>query len=204
MLTETLLDFAMMHANSLILKAQNGDELAFSKLMSLWYKRVYNFSFKYFTQHDLAMEVTQRTFIAMHKSLPNLKDTGSFKPWLYRIALNYCHEEDRKRKRGGLSSLFGLIDSNSEPITNARNASPERMLVQSELAEVLIEALGKLSSEQKEVVIMKEYEGFKFREIAETIDVSENTVKSRLYYGLKNLKKILDESEINLNTVDYG
>ena len=60
-----------------------------------------------------------------------------------------------------------------------------------------------MSDEQREIVIMKEYEGLKFREIAEVLNISENTVKSRMYYGLDGLKKILEKRNINKNTIGY-
>ena len=60
-----------------------------------------------------------------------------------------------------------------------------------------------LSVEQREVVIMKEYEGLKFREIAEVLNISENTVKSRMYYGLDGLRKILEKKNINKETISY-
>ena len=60
-----------------------------------------------------------------------------------------------------------------------------------------------LSEEQREVVIMKEYEGLKFREIAEALHISENTVKSRMYYGLEALKRILERKNINKETIGY-
>jgi RNA polymerase sigma-70 factor (ECF subfamily) len=67
----------------------------------------------------------------------------------------------------------------------------------------LQQALGELNVEQREVVIMKEYEGLKFREIAEVLNISENTVKSRMYYGLDGLRKILDRKNINKDTIGY-
>jgi len=68
----------------------------------------------------------------------------------------------------------------------------------------LQEALLELNDEQREVVIMKEYEGLKFREIAEVLNISENTVKSRMYYGLDGLRKILEKRNINKETIGYG
>jgi RNA polymerase sigma-70 factor (ECF subfamily) len=67
----------------------------------------------------------------------------------------------------------------------------------------LQQALFELSDEQREVVIMKEYEGLKFREIAEVLNISENTVKSRMYYGLDGLKKILERKNITKDTIGY-
>ena len=72
-----------------------------------------------------------------------------------------------------------------------------------ELADILQAALSELNVEQREVVIMKEYEGLKFREIAEVLNISENTVKSRMYYGLDGLRKILDRKNITKDTIGY-
>jgi RNA polymerase sigma-70 factor (ECF subfamily) len=205
---DTLLDIAMVHSDSLIVRAKSGDQVAQGKLVQLWYKRIYNFGFKFFLDHDLAMEVSQRTFISMCKSLPNLQDTARFKPWLYKIAVNYCREEARKKK-GNRALPFDLVwntnaeDSPGWESSRQRYDNPERQLQHAELSDILQKALLQLSEEQREIVIMKEYEGLKFREIADILNISENTAKSRMYYGLDGLKKILMKNNINKNTVGY-
>lgn len=205
---QTLLDIAMMHSDTLVARAKTGDQTAQGKLVQLWYKRIYNFSYKFFLDHDLAMEVSQKTFISMCRNVGNLQDPARFKSWLYTIALNYCREEARKKK-GNRSLSFDEVwnhDAENSPDWEAsgrRNDHPERQLQQRELADILQVALAELSEEQREVVIMKEYEGLKFREIAEVLNISENTVKSRMYYGLDALKKILEKMKINKNTIGY-
>ncbi|MGI9570625.1 MAG: RNA polymerase sigma factor, partial [Desulfobulbia bacterium] len=109
MVNSTLLDIAMNHADRLILKAQSGDDDSFNKLVSLWYKRIYNYCFKYAGSHDLAMDITQNTFIAVHQKISQLREVSSFKPWLYRIAINCSHEELRKQRK-----ISGLSISESE------------------------------------------------------------------------------------------
>ena len=205
---ETLLDIAMMHSDTLIVKGQGGDQSAQGKLVQLWYKRIYNFGYKFFLDHDMAMEVCQRTFISMCRNLGTLQDASRFKPWLYKIAVNFCREEARKRK-GNRSLPFDLVwnrdaeDSPQWESSRQRHDDPERQLQQVELSDILQRALLELNEEQREIVIMKEYEGLKFREIAEILNISENTVKSRMYYGLVGLKKILEKRNINRNTIDY-
>jgi RNA polymerase sigma factor (sigma-70 family) len=205
---QTLLDIAMMHSDTLIVRAKTGDQTAQGKLVQLWYKRIYNFGYKFFMDHDMAMEVSQRTFISMCKNLTTLQDTSRFKPWLYKIAVNYCREEVRKKK-GNRSLSFDLVwnrdaeDSPQWESSAQRYDNPERQLQQLELSDILQKALFELSDEQREIVIMKEYEGLKFREIAEVLNISENTVKSRMYYGLDGLKKILEKRNINKNTIGY-
>ena len=205
---ETLLDIAMMHSDTLIVKGQGGDQSAQGKLVQLWYKRIYNFGYKFFLDHDMVMEVCQRTFISMCRNLGTLQDASRFKPWLYKIAVNFCREEARKRK-GNRSLPFDLVwnrdaeDSPQWESSRQRHDDPERQLQQVELSDILQRALLELNEEQREIVIMKEYEGLKFREIAEILNISENTVKSRMYYGLDGLKKILEKRNINRNTIGY-
>jgi RNA polymerase sigma-70 factor (ECF subfamily) len=205
---ETLLDIAMMHSDNLIHRAQRGDQNAQGRLVQLWYKRIYNFGYKFFLDHDLAMEATQRTFISMCRNLEGLQDVTKFKPWLYKITVNYCREEARKKK-SNRSISFDTVwnkeveDSPTWEKSFERHQNPEKQLQQVELSDILQEALMELNEEQREVVIMKEYEGLKFREIAEVLNISENTAKSRMYYGLDGLKKILERKKINKESINY-
>jgi RNA polymerase sigma factor (sigma-70 family) len=207
-MAETLLEIAMMHSDTLITRARQGDQNAQGKLVQLWYKRIYNFSFKFFLDHDLAMEVSQKAFISMCRNLGSLQDIARFKPWLYKIAVNCCREEARKRK-GNRSLSFDVVwnreaeDSPRWESSAQRYDNPESQFHQGEMSDILQEALRELNQEQREVVIMKEFEGLKFREIAEVLNISENTVKSRMYYGLDGLRKILERKNITKDTLGY-
>ncbi len=204
----TLPDISAMHADHLIAQAREGDRNAQGKLMQIWYKRIYNFSYKFFYDHDLAMEVAQKTFISMHRNISYLQDSGRFRSWLYTIAVNSCREELRKKKNNRSVSLTEMRPGEKEEsyqweATGERREDPERVLRQSELSDLLQGCLLQLSEEQREVVIMKEYEGLKFREIAEALNISENTVKSRMYYGLEALKRMLERKKITKETIGY-
>ncbi len=197
-----------MHSDALISRAREGDKNAQSKLVQLWYKRIYNYSYKFFFDHDLAMEASQKTFISMHRNIAALQDVGKFKSWLYTIAVNYCREELRKNKSNKAMSLHDLRPGEGEESYRWEESSnpsenPEKQLQHAELSDLLQKCLGELSHEQREVVVMKEYEGLKFREIAEVLNISENTVKSRMYYALDGLKKILDKNSITKETIGY-
>ncbi len=207
-MTKTLPDGAMMHSDLLLSQARGGDLHAQGKLVQVWYKRIYNFSYKFFYDHDLAMEVSQRTFIAMHKNIAYLQDGARFRSWLYTIAVNCCREELRKKKSERSVSLHDLMPGEAEDSyqweTSAnRRENPERVFRQNELSDLLHDCMMLLSIEQREVVIMKEYEGLKFREIAEALNISENTVKSRMYYGLEALKRIFEQRKITKETLGY-
>ena len=198
----------MPETSFLIAAAKDGDPVAINQLVKLWYKRIYNFAYKYFSDYDLAMEVTQKTFISMNKNLGSLKDESSFKSWIYRIASNYCHEEVRKQKRKWVFPFMKVQSKDDQDLvqntpSTFRESDPDKEYAQLELKDLLKKALSKLPEEQRMVVIMKEYEGLKIREIAEAMNISENTVKSRLYYALGSLKKLLEQWNINKETIQY-
>jgi RNA polymerase sigma-70 factor (ECF subfamily) len=198
----------MMHSDALIARAREGDKNAQGKLVQLWYKRIYNYAYKFFFDHDLAMEASQKTFISMHRNIAGLQDSAKFKSWLYTIAVNYCREELRKKKADRSTSLSDLRPGEGEDsyrweASGNRGEDPERQLRHAELSDLLQKCLTELSEEQREVVIMKEYEGLKFREIAEVLNISENTVKSRMYYALDGLKNILERNKITKETIGY-
>lgn len=198
----------MMHSDALVSRAREGDKNAQGKLVQVWYKRIYNFSYKFFFDHDMAMEVAQKTFISMHKNMEGLQEVARFRSWLYTIAVNYCREELRKKKTRRSVSLHDLKPGEREEsyrweASSGRTENPEKQLRHTELSDLLQICLLELSDEQREVVIMKEYEGLKFREIAEALQISENTVKSRMYYGLDGLKRILERKNITKETIGY-
>lgn len=199
----------VVHADVLIAKAQTGDEQSFNQLVNLWYKRIYNYALKQCAYEDVASDITQRTFIAVFRNLKKLKDTGSFKPWVYRIATNFCHEEGRKKSRGRTVPFTVTKNDEGESIIAEEGEAegvffnPEMSYRQLELEQILFSCLNELPKDQRSVIIMKEYEGMKFREIAETLDTSENTVKTWLYRGLKVLKQQLEEKKITKETLSY-
>jgi RNA polymerase sigma-70 factor, ECF subfamily len=200
---------ALMHSDALVERAKMGERDAQGKLVQAWYRRIYNFSYKYFMDHDRAMEVSQKTFIAMCRHLEGLQDASRFKSWLYKIAVNYCRDEWRRKAGNRAIPLDAVLNVEAEDSAAWEGSSrladnPEGQYRQNELADLLQTCLLELSPEQREVVIMKEYEGLKFREIAETLNISENTAKSRMYYGLTALRKNLERRKIDKNEIGYG
>lgn len=198
----------MPSSDFLITAARNGDVVAINQLIKLWQKRIYNFALKYFNDHDQAMEVTQKTFISMNKNLSKLKDDQSFKPWLYRIATNYCHEEVRRQSKKWVLPFMKVHKKEDQQHIAAIEqvdtlGNPESAYGNQELKALLKKALSTLPEEQRLVVIMKEYEGLKLREIAVAMEISENTVKSRLYYALGSLRQRLEEWQITRENIHY-
>lgn len=199
----------MVPMEALIEKARSGDEASFNQLVNLWYKRIYNYALKQCSNKELAGDITQKTFIAVFNHLKKLKDVGSFKGWIYRIATNFCHQEGRKLSNSKTvaftvtKSEDGESKIKEEGTAEGVYFNPEMSYRQQELEKILFDCLQKLPKDQRSVIIMKEYEGMKFREIAEVMNTSENTIKTWLYRGLKLLKQELEDKRITKETLSY-
>jgi RNA polymerase sigma-70 factor (ECF subfamily) len=176
-----------------------GNHQAFNKLIGRWQDRIHHFAYRYFANNDDAAEITQKTFIKAYQKLNTLEDAGKFGSWLYRIANNLCLDELKRVGRKRSTSLEALKTAPQSEIERAADSA----LMRNEAIVLLHKALLQLPNEQRMVVIMKEYEGLTFREIAEILDESENTIKSRLYYGLRALRKTFDSWNINKEVFSY-
>ena len=167
-----------------------GDEGALNTLVRRYHKPVYNYLLKLTGSRDDAADLAQITFIRCCKSLKKLKDRDKFAPWLYRIAANAARDFWRSRKdmvsfdndSDESKSYDDVLQSEDDPYQTAEAF---------DRAEIVKKALTKLPIDQREVLILKIYQGLKFTEIAEAVDAPLNTVKSRLYYGLSAMKKTL-------------
>ena len=164
---------------------KNRDESAFAEFAHQWHKRIYNYALRYSNDPEFAQEVVQKTFIQVYQKIHQLKDPASLRPWLYRIASNCCSSEGRQQQRKRYT-----LPEDGLPVQKDLN-TPESVYQKKQLQEVVMETLQLIPEEQRKVILMKEYEGLKFKEIAETLEESENTIKSRMYYGLDAMRKIL-------------
>ncbi|MCA9740908.1 MAG: sigma-70 family RNA polymerase sigma factor [Deferribacteres bacterium] len=198
-----------MTDEQLIRKYLDGDIEAFNTLVWRWQKPIYNFTLRYFKDREHAKDATQRVFVKVFKNLKHLKDSRKFSSWIYQIALNLCKDETKSKYYQTTSSLDELKDSKNFDVSSETDSSayaghnPENTLERRELRSLLERALDQIPAEQKEVVVMKEFQGLKFIEIAEILELPINTVKSRMYYGLHALRKILDKWNIDKEAIAY-
>ena len=184
----------MMDEKLLIKQAQNGDNAAFRRLFELWHTKIYRFAYRFFADEDEASEITQKTFIKTYQNVSSLDDPGKFSPWIYRIANNLCLDELKRAGRRKSTSLESWLEQTGG--AESDTITPDNLLQQKELGAIIQKALLTLPDEQRTVIILKEYEGLKFREIAEILEEPESTVKSRLYYGLKATRRVLQKWNI--------
>ncbi|WP_026166601.1 RNA polymerase sigma factor [Gracilimonas tropica] len=188
-----------MEDAQLVQDFRGGNHQAFNTLVSRWQDRIHHFAYRFFASSDDAAEITQKTFIKAYHKLDTLDDVEKFGSWLYTIANNLCLDELKRVGRKRATSYEAL---KTAPQTETAT-SADGQILRNEGLVLLHKALLQLPVDQRVVVIMKEYEGLKFREIAEILDESENTIKSRLYYGLSSLKKTFDSWNINKEVFDY-
>lgn len=171
--------FREVEDRDLIAKAKRGDVEAYNLLISRWEKRIFNYLLKLVGDREDALDIAQEVFLKAYQNLGRLEDAGRFTPWLFRIAHNEAYSLLRKRRPEG--------ELTSEP---SHGGASDR-LYPVELSLAVQRALGRLTPDQREAVVLKIFEGFKFEEMAEVLDCPVSTVKSRLYTALDLLKDVL-------------
>ena len=174
----------------IVQKLQSSDEATYQWLIQQWYAKIFNFALRYSNDREFATEVVQKTFIQVYEKIDQLKNPSKLKPWIYRIASNCCATEGRNKKR------HQTILLNQDALVRSDFSTPASQLEREETRNTVKEVLQLIPAEQRQVIIMKEYDGLKFREIAEITGESENTIKSRMYYGLDAMRKILNQKKI--------
>ncbi|MFH1941875.1 MAG: sigma-70 family RNA polymerase sigma factor [bacterium] len=185
---------------ALIERFLKGDIGAFNTLVWRWEKPIFNFILRTVGNEDTAKDICQTTFIRMFKQLKTLREPDKFSPWIYRIALNLCRDEFKKKNRNHLLYFENyMTDDNASnmisQMSDQNGKTPEEFCNHQQLKEILKQALMSIPEEQRVIIIMKQYQGLKFTEISDILKQPINTTKSRLYYGLRALRKTLEESK---------
>ena len=161
--------FRAVEDADLIQKARQGDVEAFNALISRWEKRVFNYLLRILRNREDALDLSQDVFLKAYQNLRKLEDPSRFAAWLFRIAHNEAYSLFRKQKPEILERTEGA----AFPI---------------ELSIAVSTALNRLNADQREAVVLKIYQGFRFEEMSEILSCPVSTVKSRLYTALELLK----------------
>ncbi|MEN6534783.1 MAG: sigma-70 family RNA polymerase sigma factor [Bryobacteraceae bacterium] len=163
----------------LVAKSRQGNVEAYNLLVSRWEKRVFNYLLRLVGDREDALDLSQDVFLKAYQSLGKLQDAARFAPWLFRIAHNEAFSHLRKRRPEEVLDV-----SRGVPGATAR-------IQPIELSIAVESALNRLSEDQREAVLLKVYQGFKFEEMAEILSCPVSTVKSRVYSAFEVLKGIL-------------
>ena len=180
----------------LIHQVKQGNDNAFEQLVYRYDRTVLSIALKYTGDTDDAKDLYQEVFIRVYRGINNFKFRSEFSTWLYRIAVNVCLSY-KSRNKEYLRVSINVEDDDTDFIKDAseqlvyEGPSPEAAAEGSELAEIVDAALEILSPRQKITFVLKHYEGYKIREIAEMLNCKEGTVKKYLFDAIKNLRKKL-------------
>jgi RNA polymerase sigma-70 factor (ECF subfamily) len=176
----------------LVARSRGGDADSFNELILRWERPIYALAYRVIGREEDARDVCQETFLRAFRALPGFKGQAKFSSWLYRIALNLCRDWMRRQRRAPVVQMPEGVD----PIELASERGPvesiETLVERRELSEVVAEAMALLSEEQRTAIILKEYHGMTFQEIADLQGCPLSTVKTRLYQGLSVLRRHLE------------
>jgi len=180
----------------LVTKAQSGDYKAFDQLVTRHRGKVYAMIMNMVKNDADAWDLAQDSFIKAWKALPKFENRSKFSTWLFRISHNVVYDRMRKKKLQSAGELDDqLLDSNRIDMSAATAPKmvqrPDEALVGKELKGKISEALGKISLEHRETIILREVQGMDYKEIADIMGCSLGTVMSRLFYARKKLQSLL-------------
>jgi RNA polymerase sigma-70 factor (ECF subfamily) len=182
---------AMATDNELVARTLGGEIGAFNDLVVRWETPLYRFVVRYLGDTEEARDVCQEAFLKAYTNLDRFRHQAKFSSWLYQIALNQCRTQFRRKKSRPTVSLDDDERLGHLQLVPADSEAPDATAMNSQHASELQAALAHLPEDQRTAIILKEYHGLKFREIAEILETPESTVKSRLYHGLESLAKSL-------------
>jgi len=193
--TGELTDVSVPSDEDLLLSLRGGHSDSLGVLVARWEAPLLRFVSRMVDRPDDARDVCQETFLRILDKADAFRDGARFSTWMYQIALNLCRDQSRRKRRWGRLMIAPPADESAAPHEHAApdslETNPAAALQDTERRGAVRRALSGLPREQREVLLLKEYEGLKFREIAEVLGVPESTVKSRMYAGLDAMRTSL-------------
>ncbi len=174
-------------------RAKTGDREAFGELVSRHMRRAYYAALGLVGSHDDALDMSQEAFARAFRAHKSLDPERPFYPWLYQILRRLCFNVHRDRR----TRQARLAEATPWLVEEARRRSaaddPARQAENAELREQLDAAIDRLPTHERETLVLREFEGLRYREIAELLGIPIGTVMSRLYSARKALAKTLRE-----------
>jgi RNA polymerase sigma-70 factor, ECF subfamily len=181
--------------NRLIAKCRDGNAAAFGELVLRYEDRLFNTVLRLVNNAEDARDVVQEAFLHAYQSLHSFKGDSLFFTWLYRIAINTAISLQRKQKPMLRLQASGDEKSTIEPLDASEMNRPDYSLQVAEEEQRIQYALSKLSAEHRAVLVMKDMDGIKYEDMAETLGVPVGTIRSRLHRARLELRDILMQQE---------
>lgn len=177
---------------SLVRAFQEGDEKAFEEVIRRYQRQVANVVFLTMGSRNDVEDLTQEVFLRVYKSIDKVNLELSLFSWIYRIALNLCIDELRRKKIKRMLSLDTSEESTSDHslmLQDSSRASDD--LMAHEKKEQILDALRRLTPAHRTALVLREYEDMSYKEIADTLHITEQAVKSRIFRARDELKDLL-------------
>jgi len=168
-----------------------GDMDAFNRLADRWEDSLYRFVRRTLGNEDDARDVCQESWIKAYQNLARLRDGAKFKSWLHHIALNLCRDRFRSAKTRGDSVALDDAPRDNEAMRAEGAWVADHAAGRGSVAGLLGEILDGIPVEQRTCLLLREYHGFNSEEIAEITGVPAATVRTRIFYGLKTVRKVM-------------
>ncbi|MGI6225535.1 MAG: RNA polymerase sigma factor [Peptococcales bacterium] len=181
----------MLLEEELITRSQNGDIDAFEELVAKYERKVYAIAYRFMGNPEDASDLTQEAFFKAYQSLKGFRQEASFATWIARIVSNVCKDQLRKAKRTSQTSLdeeVWLEEGTVQKQLKDDGPTPEEHFERKELKNYLQGLIDNLNPEYKMVVVLRDIQGYSYEEIAQMLDCSLGTVKSRLNRARKALR----------------
>lgn len=172
----------------LVQAAQNGDPDAFTQLVRRHEDAVFNMSFRMLSHREDARDLAQEVFLTVHGRLPEFRGESQFRTWLFRVVVNRCRDELRRRKTVKHTRPATL---DPESPTPSRDPSPEAHARGRELEQIVESCMEQLPEELREMLVLRDVQDLAYDEIAQVADVPVGTVRSRLSRARTQLAGLL-------------
>jgi RNA polymerase sigma-70 factor (ECF subfamily) len=175
----------------LVARSIGGDLDSFNQLVLRWERPIYALAYRVIGREEDARDVTQEAFLRAFRALGGFKGQAKFSSWLYRITLNLCRDWMRRERRTPIAQAPEGVDLVELAGETTPSESVEELVSRRQLGRAVEKVMALLPEEQRTAIILKEYHGLTFQEIADLLDCPLSTVKTRLYQGLTVLRKQL-------------
>ncbi len=180
----------------LIARFQEGDNYAFDLLVKRYKDPLMNFIFRFLGDRNEAEDIVQETFLRLYKNKHYYKEIAKFSTWIYTIAGNLAKTELRKKKRRKLFSIHQFMQTEKDYDIPDESHSPETEANTVITDNLIQRAIQKLSPKFKQVILLRDVQGFSYEEISEIVGIPLGTVKSRVNRARLKLQEYLKDLDI--------
>ena len=169
---------------------------SFNQLVVRWERPIYALAYRVIGREEDARDVCQETFLRAFRSINGFRGQAKFSSWLYRIALNLCRDWIRRERRSPTVQAPEGVDVIELAAEQGPVESIEDLVSRRDVGRHVAVAMQALSDDQRTAIILKEYQGLTFQEIADLLGCPLSTVKTRLYQGLTVLRRELEKQGV--------